>query len=84
MGIREFKASLSAYLRRVARGEQVVVTDRGRPVARVIPAGLPPGLVRLVEEGRLHWSGRKPAIPRRRPRVRGNKTLADLVSEDRE
>jgi antitoxin (DNA-binding transcriptional repressor) of toxin-antitoxin stability system len=34
-GIRELKAHLSRYLRRVARGEIVLVTDRGRPVAEL-------------------------------------------------
>ena len=34
-GIAELKASLSAYLRRVAAGEEVIVTDRGRPIARI-------------------------------------------------
>jgi prevent-host-death family protein len=35
--IGELKARLSAYLARVRAGEEVVVTDRGRPVARLVP-----------------------------------------------
>ena len=34
--IAEVKASLSKYLARVKAGEEVLVTDRGRPVARLV------------------------------------------------
>jgi prevent-host-death family protein len=37
VGIAELKAKLSEYLARVAEGEEIVVADRGRPVARLIP-----------------------------------------------
>jgi prevent-host-death family protein len=36
--VSRLKASLSAYLRGVKAGEEVVVTERGRPVARLVPA----------------------------------------------
>ena len=35
--ISELKAKLSEYLTKVKAGEEVVVTDRGRPVARLVP-----------------------------------------------
>src|SRR4051794_3108114 len=35
VGVRELKNNLSRYLERVEHGEEVVVTDRGRPVARL-------------------------------------------------
>ena len=34
----EAKAKLSAVLRRVKRGETILITERGRPVARIEPA----------------------------------------------
>lgn len=37
VGVRELRQHASAVLRRVAAGESVVVTDRGRPVARLSP-----------------------------------------------
>lgn len=37
VGIAELKARLSEYLARVQNGEDILVTDRGRPVARLIP-----------------------------------------------
>jgi prevent-host-death family protein len=38
VGIAELKAHLSEFLVRVQQGEEIVVADRGRPVARLIPA----------------------------------------------
>ena len=37
VGIREAKANLSKLLRMVERGKEVVVTDRGRPVGKLVP-----------------------------------------------
>ena len=42
VGIREFKAGLSRYLREVRRGRPVYLTDRGEVVAQITaPVGLP-------------------------------------------
>lgn len=35
--VSQLKAQLSSYLARVKKGEEVVVTDRGHPVAMLIP-----------------------------------------------
>lgn len=35
--ISKLKAKLSEYLASVRAGEEIIVTDRGRPVARVVP-----------------------------------------------
>lgn len=72
------KAHLSRYLDAVKSGEEVIVTERGRPVARLvaIDAGeIPSGRVaRLVREGRI----RAPVSARAR------KPLADPVTRDPE
>ena len=36
-GIREARQNLSALLDEVRKGREVVITDRGRPVARLVP-----------------------------------------------
>jgi prevent-host-death family protein len=36
-GIREARQSLSVLLEEVRRGREVLITDRGRPVARLVP-----------------------------------------------
>ena len=36
-GIREARQNLSALIEDVRKGREVVITDRGRPVARLVP-----------------------------------------------
>ena len=54
VGVAQLRQNLSEYLRRVERGERLVVTDRNRPVAELGP---PPAtgdaLDRLIAEGRV-------------------------------
>lgn len=40
VGVRELRQNLSRYLERVKAGEALVVTERGRQVARLIPSGV--------------------------------------------
>jgi prevent-host-death family protein len=47
IGVRELRQNLSRYLRRVKQGEPLTVTERGRVVARLVPAGS--GLERYTE-----------------------------------
>ena len=49
VSISELKAKLSEYLEAVRAGEEVIVTDRGRPVARIAPVSGPED-----SESRLH------------------------------
>jgi antitoxin (DNA-binding transcriptional repressor) of toxin-antitoxin stability system len=58
VGIRELKNKLSEYLRAVAAGETIAVTDRGRVVAELGPprpgrTDLDPGLLELARRGLL-------------------------------
>ncbi len=53
IGVRELRQRASEYLRAVQAGEIVEVTDRGRPVALLIPVPSGSGLERLEAEGRL-------------------------------
>ena len=53
VGIRELRQNLSVYLRRVQAGEALEVTERGRPVALLVPLAKPSSaLERLVASGR--------------------------------
>lgn len=38
IGVRELQQNAAAAVRRVRRGEHIEVTDRGRPVAMLVPA----------------------------------------------
>ena len=37
-GVREARQNLSALLDEVKQGREIVITERGRPVARLVPA----------------------------------------------
>ena len=53
VGIRELRRNLGVYLRRVHRGERFEVTERGQPVALLVPlADAMSPLEKLVASGR--------------------------------
>lgn len=81
IGIRELRDGLSRHLASVRDGRTITVTDHGRPVARIIPAGSPTKLEQLVAEGKV-----TPASSRRTKRpepVEIAGTVSDLVSQQR-
>ncbi len=91
VSIRELKSRLSYYLRLTRKGESVVITDRGVPIGRIVPIGPNPigqhldqRLAAMRETGLVQWSGQK--LQHRKPiaKLRGRKTVAQLVVEDRE
>ena len=64
VGIRELREDLSRIVRRVQRGEVVEVTDRGRPVARLVPAGpLGGALADLVAAGNVRPARARGPLP---------------------
>jgi prevent-host-death family protein len=80
VGVRELHDRLSEYLERVEGGSEIVVTRRGRPVARLSGLGERPidalarrGLVRMPQGGRS----------RRSAQVKAAGPVSDLVAEQR-
>jgi len=63
-GIAELKAALAEYLARVKAGEEVLVTDRGRAVAKIVPVPAPAAeaIQDLIRTGVLR-SPRRPVDP---------------------
>ncbi len=53
IGVRELRQDASRWLARVRAGETITVTDRGRPVARMVPIGEPRSYASLLESGRI-------------------------------
>jgi prevent-host-death family protein len=82
VGVRQLKNDLSRYLRRVREGATFVVTDRGEPIARIVPAGIPDDVARLIAEGRIAWSGGR-VQPVEPVRIAPGPPLSDYVAEDR-
>ena len=82
VGIRVLRDNLSRYITRVREGEEVIVTDHGKPVARIAPLDRPDLLERLVAEGVV-----TPPLDRERTspgkRVRPAAPVSPLIIEDR-
>ncbi len=62
VGIRDFRAHLKDWLDQVESGEEILVTDRGRPIARIVPVARASKLDQLIAEGRV-TPAKKPATP---------------------
>ena len=93
VGIRKLKNSLSRSVRRAEAGERVLVTDRGRVVAALVPAGHGVGGARaprsrydeLVASGVLRSALESGPIIRGMPRFEfRNRTAQQLIDEDRD
>ena len=85
VAISTLRAELSRWIARARADEEIVVTDRGTPVARLLPVDTAPLLDQLVQRGvlsRPHRGDRPTA--RGAARVRASGPVADLVSEQRD
>jgi len=84
VGIRDLKNGLSGYIDRVRNGEEVIVTDRGRPVARLSSLDAAHDhLAELVAAGivRAPENSKPRHVPKHRIKSKG--TVSDLVAEQR-
>ena len=86
IGIRELKSRLSQCIREVKTGETIVVTDRGRRVARLVREGnsLAERMETLRNAGSIQWSGRRLRATPATSRWRGKRTVAEIILENRE
>ena len=82
MGIRELRADLSRWVQRVRSGENVVVTDRGKPVARLVPVDGERKIDQLIREGVVIPAPRKWRGPLPKP-IEVTGSVSELVLEDR-
>ena len=87
VGVKALKNNLSAYLRAAGLGETVLVTDRGRVVAELVPPRTPADataaeqrwgdLIRTAALTPAKLSG-KAGLPLRNPLARLDEVLRDL------
>lgn len=86
VGVRDLKANLSRHLKRVRAGTRLLITDRGRSIATIVPVAQQADqawLHRLVAEGKVHWNGQKSNVPAQGVRQKPGKLASDMVLEDR-
>ncbi len=85
IGIRELKDNLSRYMKRVKSGEKIIVTDRKKEIAIILPLekkGKEEKIYQLIQRGVANWSGGKPEGMPVRIISRG-KSVSGAVIEDR-
>jgi prevent-host-death family protein len=82
IGVRALKEKLSEYLERAARGELIVVTDRGEPKAVLGPVPGRLELERGVAEGWIRRGDGAPPRPARR--YQAERPSRQVLDEDRE
>jgi prevent-host-death family protein len=83
VGIRQLRQNATAVLRRVAAGEVVEVTDRGRPVARIVPMHEVSRLGQLLAEGRSSGASGDLLDVKPMPRIAGKPHLSKILAEMR-
>jgi prevent-host-death family protein len=86
VGVRELRQNLSVYLRRIAQGETLRVTDHGRPVALLSPIETTGDEVldRLEAQGLLVRGRRRGPLPRPLPPTPGKPTLSEVLQQMRD
>lgn len=81
VGIRDLRAHLSRYVEQVKAGEEIVVTEHGKPVARLLPMNGERKIDRLTREGVvIPARSRSDWLPEP---IKARGTLSDIVIEQR-
>jgi prevent-host-death family protein len=84
VAVTELRAHLSRWIQAAREGNDIIITDRGTPVARIVALDSTPVIDRLTAQGvikRPARSTRPLAGNRRRPTPK--RPVADIVSEQR-
>ena len=89
VGIKELKNRLTHYLRRTKQGEEVIITERGKPIALIQPIqsaervmSLDARLARLAAQGLVSLPTHKPLKRVRLAKVSGP-PISKIIVEDR-
>ena len=86
--INEAKAHLGSFLAAVQAGDDVIITDHGRSIARIIREPKdsdsdPQWLERLAASGLVTLPAENSSSESFKPPLMGGRALSDIVSEDR-
>jgi prevent-host-death family protein len=93
VGLREANQNFSRLIRAVRRGTEVVLTDRGRPIARLTPIEVKPAteteavedtLRRLAEQGLVQRATKRGPMPYFRPRKIKGPPLSLTIQMERD
>jgi prevent-host-death family protein len=77
VGVRMLRNELKRWLERARRGEEIVITERGRPIAKLVPASWTDPIDDLIRRG----VATPPERPRQPPHLRQLVTAKGSASE---
>ncbi|HWK29097.1 MAG TPA: type II toxin-antitoxin system prevent-host-death family antitoxin [Solirubrobacter sp.] len=83
VAVSALRTELAHWIDRVQGGEEVVVTDRGVPVARLVAVDTAPRLEQLMRQGVLGRPSAPRPSARGAARVRARAPVSDLVGQQR-
>ena len=83
VGVKELRDHLADWLDAVQRGEEITVTERGKPVARLIPARGLSTYERLVAAGVITPARRPKRPSAEHPTIEALGSVSDIVLEQR-
>ena len=86
VGVRDLKDNLSRYLAIVRRGGEIVITEHGHPIARVVPIqgkSSHERLAELIAAGDVSLARRRTRSMPGPVRLPRGATISDLVKEQR-
>lgn len=87
-GIKEVKNNLSQILARVKAGEEILITERGKPIARIVKENKGDRSIRaalgpLIQKGLIALPNRSILKDRHAPLKVSGKPVSEMVVEDR-
>ena len=88
VGIRKLKSDLSRYVNEARHGQEIMVTDRGKPVARIVgdvlpSKGIQQHLAGLAAEGLIDLPHQPLKISRGLPVAAKGKSASQIILDDR-
>lgn len=88
MGLREANQSFSKTIKAVREGEEVILTERGKPIAVISPlkgrGNVASSIRKLEHAGLLRPATKSQPLPPWQPRRIVGKPLSRTISEDRD
>lgn len=83
VGVRQLRDSLRACLIAVKGGDEVVITEHGRPIARIVPTSGNTAIERLIDTGVISRPTEPPRSARGAKRVTAKCSVSELVKDQR-
>ncbi len=88
VGLREANLYFSKYMKMVKEGKEVIVTDRGAPLAVIKPlskeTGSPEDKIKLLEDQGILRRAAKGKLHVHKPIIIGGKPVSEVITEERE